>query len=151
MCSKCSNRVFRVFNVFNVFNMHPPHFSLYTLPLQNAVESSETKIEIEGVKVNTSATADDQVNAAKSKTDFMVLSDLYEWYHKIFKLSFGWEKTVVQVYGVQNPKDHMEGITFGGCTLEVTDQFTHLGIECHNDIEQVAKVNITKRFKNLKI
>ena len=71
----------------------PPH-SLYTLPLQNAIESSETKIEIEGIKVNTSATADDQVNAAKSKTDFMVLSDLYEWYHKIFKLSFGWEKTV---------------------------------------------------------
>ena len=35
----------------------PPNFKLYTLPLQRAIENSETKVEVAGVKVNTSAVA----------------------------------------------------------------------------------------------
>ena len=128
----------------------PPHFSTYTLPLQNAIENANIQIEIEGVKINTSATADDQVNEAKDKTDFMVLNDLYKWYHEIYKLSFGWNKTVVQVYGVENPNDHMDGITFGDCSLKTSDQFTHLGIECTQDILNVANVNVTKRLTKFK-
>ena len=128
----------------------PPHFSTYTLPLQNAIENASVQIEIEGVKVNTSATADDQVNAAKNKTDFMVLNDLYKWYHDIYKLTFGWSKTIVQVYGVDKPDYHMEGISFGGYKLNTTEQFTHLGIECHQDISKVASVNVKKRLSKFK-
>ena len=71
----------------------PPNFKLYTLPLQNAIENSRTQVIVAKVKINTSAIADDQMNMAKNKTDFMALSKIYQWYHELFKLSFGWKKT----------------------------------------------------------
>ena len=82
------------------------------------------------------------MNSAKNKTDFMALSKIYKWYHDIFKLSFGWKKTVVQVFGVDDPQIEMQGITFGGCTLNYSEQFTHLGIETMNDPKMTQTKNV---------
>ena len=52
------------------------------------------------------------------------------------------KKTVIQVFGVENPDLEMDGITFGGCTLKHSPQFTHLGLEAMNDLTQTQSKNV---------
>ena len=124
----------------------PPNFCLYTLPLQNTIAHTKTEIDIEGVKINSSAVADDELDLSKDMTDFMVQNDIYEWYSEVFKLSFGWQKTVVQVFGSPDPDQELKGITFGGCTLENSERFTHLGLDCTKNILDSPSVNVDTRL-----
>ena len=64
----------------------------------------------------------------------------------LFIHSFGLKKTVVQVFGVDDPQAEMQGITFGGYTLNYSQQFTHLGIEAMNDPKMTQTKNVHMRL-----
>ena len=102
-------------------------------------------MDFEGVKINNHVVADDQINLAKDKVDFQVISELFQYYQKIYKLQFGWAKTELNIYGTQDPDADAKEVMFGGHRMKLSEGYTHLGLLVTNDIKNTDSINVSNR------
>ena len=69
-------------------NLYSPFgYLTYSQPLQNMIDNARVKVDIAGVPINNNTVVDDQLNYASNNTDFLVISDLFEYFQKVYKLS----------------------------------------------------------------
>ena len=121
----------------------PGHFIQYSLPLQNMIQNAGVMMDFEGVKINNHVVADDQINLAKDRIDFQVISELFQYYQKIYKLQFGWAKTELNIYGTQDPDADAKEVMFGGHRMKLSEGYTHLGLLVTNDIKNTDSINVS--------
>ena len=59
-----------------------------------------------------------------------MISDLFEYFQKVYKLSFGWEKTELNIFGTKNPELETGFLKFGGVPLKISGTYIHtLGLK----------------------
>ena len=125
----------------------PEQFPTYTLPLQEMNDNAGVAVKRLGIECTNQAVADDQVNICDNVTDFMVISDIYQYYEKLYKLSFGWEKTQLNIFASKDKEKDLESITFGGCKLKLSKTYTHLGLEVTDNMHITDIVNTDLRIR----
>ena len=107
-------------------NLYSPFgYLTYSQPLQNMIDNARVKVDIAGVPINNNTVVDDQLNYASNNTDFLVISDLFEYFQKVYKLSFGWEKTELNIFGTKNPELETGFLKFGGVPLKISGTYIH--------------------------
>ena len=122
-------------------------FPLYTLPLQEMIDKCGIEVKRLGINCKNETVADDQVNKVTSLTDFMVLSDLFQYYQEIYQLQFGWAKTQVNVFASEDPDEDLKTVSFGGVSVENSRSFTHLCLEVTSSLFDTDSTNVTKRLE----
>ena len=91
--------------------------------------------------------ADDGNTAVDNKADYIAASKIYEHFSKVYSAVFEFSKTQTNIYGVNNPKDLIKGMTFGGYPVKISESSIQLGLKVLQKVTDYESENIENRYK----
>ena len=121
--------------------LSPILFNLYINDMVNSITSLGIGVNIWDDIVSVLLYADDLVLLAESETDLQILIDLLQEWCIDKKMNLNLDKTkIVHFRNPATPKSNV-GFVFGNETIELTNQYTYLGILLseHLDYNLMAK------------
>ena len=124
----------------------PNHFKVYSVPLYRLLKGSGCGTEIAGHDWAMIAVADDAISVTDSREKFQIISGIYTQYSREYGVSFAFPKTHLNVYTKKNAETLVDGLTFGGSELKISEESEHLGLRVCQNLAKTEQVNVMYRI-----